>query len=408
MSDKKYPRIILKRGKEESILRNHPWLFSGAIQSIAVSSKDSRTNGDSLSDGEVVDVYSSGGKFLGRGHYGEGSIAVRLLSFKDVDLDQRWWEQKIETALQLRRSLQLVDSSETTCYRLVHGEGDGLSGLIIDIYGSTAVVQCHSVGMYNSREQIKDAILKAFGDRVTAIYDKSSSTLPFAAQNQIKDSYLYGKNSGQEEVLENGNKFLINWEQGQKTGFFIDQRENRELVARYSKGRKVLNTFCYTGGFSVYALQAGATHVDSVDSSARAVELAAENVELNFGGDAPHSAIAIEAFEHLKNMDQSYDLIILDPPAFAKHHRARGNALQAYKRLNARAMQQIKPGGILFTFSCSQAVDREQFRTAIFSAAAIAGRNVSILHQLTQPADHPISIFHPEGEYLKGLVVYVE
>ncbi|MFI3266266.1 MAG: class I SAM-dependent rRNA methyltransferase [Rikenellaceae bacterium] len=408
MSQTKHPRIILRRGKEESILRYHPWIFSGAIQSISVSTSDSREKGGELDEGEIVDVYSNQAKFLGRGHYSSGSIAVRILSFKDVELDDAWWQERLQQAYQLRCSLQLTGSEDTTCYRLVHGEGDSLAGLIIDIYGSTAVVQCHSAGMYNSRAQIAKALCAIYGSKLEAIYDKSASTLPNALQNGVVDSYLYGQNKGQEEVLENGNKFLINWEKGQKTGFFIDQRENRELVARYAKGRKVLNTFCYTGGFSVYALSAGASHVDSVDSSARAVELADDNVKLNFGDSAPHTPVAEDAFEYLKKIDQSYDLIILDPPAFAKHHRVVGNALQAYKRLNARAMQQIKPGGILFTFSCSQAVSKEQFRTAIFSAAAIAGRNVSILHQLTQPADHPISIYHPEGEYLKGLVVYVE
>lgn len=409
MTQTKLPRIILRRGKEESILRRHPWIFSGAIQSISVSSSDNRRSGDSLGEGEIVDVYSSGAVFLGRGHYSSGSIAVRILTFRqDEELDSAWWNEKIANAYTLRRSLDLTDNSTTTCYRLVHGEGDGLSGLVVDIYGSTAVVQCHSIGMFNSRDEICAALRSVFGDKISAIYDKSSATVPFADQNGVVDGYLYGENEGEEEVLENGNKFLINWKKGQKTGFFIDQRENRELVARYAKGRKVLNTFCYTGGFSVYALSAGAAHVDSVDSSARAVELAAKNIELNFGATAAHTPIAEDAFEYLKKMDQSYDLVILDPPAFAKHHRALGNALQAYKRLNARAMQQIKPGGILFTFSCSQAVSREHFRTAIFSAAAIAGRNVSILHQLTQPADHPISIYHPEGEYLKGLVVYVE
>lgn len=408
MTQTKFARIILRKGKEESILRRHPWIFSGAIQSISVSASDGRASGDSLSDGEIVDVYSNKAVFLGRGHYSTGSIAVRILSFKDEVLDSKWWFDKINNAYILRSSLDLVNNPKTTCYRLVHGEGDGLSGLIIDIYGSTAVVQCHSIGMFNSREEICEALKQVYQDKLSAIYDKSAATVPFASENNVVDSYLFGHNDGQEEVLENGNKFLINWKKGQKTGFFIDQRENRELVARYAKGRKVLNTFCYTGGFSVYALSAGASHVDSVDSSARAVELAAENVELNFGSGAAHTPVAEDAFEYLKKMDQSYDLVILDPPAFAKHHRALGNALQAYKRLNARAIQQIKPGGILFTFSCSQAVSRDHFRTAIFSAAAIAGRNVSILHQLTQPADHPISIYHPEGEYLKGLVVYVE
>lgn len=392
-------RCILRRGKEESLLRFHPWIFSGAIY---------RMEG-TPAEGDLVDVYTSQGDFIARGHYQIGSITIRVLSFADETIDQSWWNKRIELAYHMREALGLTNNPQTTCYRLVHGEGDSLPGLVIDIYGTTAVVQCHSVGMYRSRKAICTALRNVYGDRVKSIFDKSGGTLPYNAGLNAQDGYLWGEaNASSEPVLENGNRFMVNWEQGQKTGFFIDQRENRELVRRYAKGRTVLNTFCYTGGFSVYALAGGALQVDSVDSSELAVQLAAQNVTLNFGEQAPHQAIAQDTFDYLRKMDDRYDLIILDPPAFAKHHKVLGNALQGYKRLNAQAFRQIKPGGILFTFSCSQAVNREQFRMAVFSAAAIAGRNVRILHQLTQPADHPVNIYHPEGEYLKGLVLYVE
>ena len=392
-------RCILRRGKEESLLRFHPWIFSGAIY---------RMEG-TPAEGDLVDVYTSQGDFIARGHYQIGSITIRVLSFIDETIDQSWWNERIELAYHMREALGLTNNPQTTCYRLVHGEGDSLPGLVIDIYGTTAVVQCHSVGMYRSRKAICSALRNVYRDRVKSIFDKSGGTLPYNAGLNAQDGYLWGEaNASSEPVLENGNRFMVNWEQGQKTGFFIDQRENRELVKRYAKGRTVLNTFCYTGGFSVYALAGGAQQVDSVDSSELAVQLAAQNVTLNFGEQAPHQAIAQDAFDYLRKMDDRYDLIILDPPAFAKHHKVLGNALQGYKRLNAQAFRQIKPGGILFTFSCSQAVNREQFRMAVFSAAAIAGRNVRILHQLTQPADHPVNIYHPEGEYLKGLVLYVE
>lgn len=392
-------RCILRRGKEESLLRFHPWIFSGAIY---------RMEG-TPAEGDLVDVYTSQGDFIARGHYQIGSITIRVLSFIDETIDQSWWNERIELAYHMREALGLTNNPQTTCYRLVHGEGDSLPGLVIDIYGTTAVVQCHSVGMYRSRKAICTALRNVYGDRVKSIFDKSGGTLPYNAGLNAQDGYLWGEaDASSEPVLENGNRFMVNWEQGQKTGFFIDQRENRELVRRYAKERTVLNTFCYTGGFSVYALAGGALQVDSVDSSELAVQLAAQNVTLNFGEQAPHQAIAQDAFDYLRKMDDRYDLIILDPPAFAKHHKVLGNALQGYKRLNAQAFRQIKPGGILFTFSCSQAVNREQFRMAVFSAAAIAGRNVRILHQLTQPADHPVNIYHPEGEYLKGLVLYVE
>ena len=394
--------VHLRRGKEESLLRRHPWVFSGAIDHIAEGEK-------ALTEGDVVDVITKGGEFIARGHYQIGSIAVRVLTFDEEAIDAKWWEERIAHAKALRESLGMVNNTDTTCYRLVHGEGDLLPGLVVDIYGRTAVVQCHSVGMYHSRMLIAEAIRKAYGEEIEAIYDKSSQTLPFKADLGAIDGYLWGRSENPDAVvLENGLKFKVNWEEGQKTGFFIDQRVNRDLVRQYSRGRKVLNTFCYTGGFSVAALAGGATEVVSIDLSERAVKLADENVRLNFGDEAKHEAIACNAVEYLKDIDSDYDLIILDPPAFAKHHKVLGNALQGYKKINARALQKIRPGGILFTFSCSQAVSRELFRTTIFTAAAIAGRKVRIIGQLTQPADHPINIYHPEGEYLKGLVVYVE
>ena len=397
------PQVFLRRGKEESLLRRHPWIFSGAIDYIRAEEEAE------IAEGALVDVYTRSGEFIARGHYQIGSIAVRVLSFEQEPIDDAWWRRKIAVAYDVRRTLSLTDDERTTCYRLVHGEGDGLPGLVVDVYGTTAVVQCHSVGMYRARQQVAAALREVYGDRLTAIYDKSSQTVPYNARLNAVDGYLWGSSDHETQaVAENGIRFLVNWEKGQKTGFFLDQRENRELVRRYAAGRTVLNTFCYTGGFSVYALAGGAREVCSVDSSERAVELAAENVRLNFGDDAPHTAVAADAVEYLKHIDDRYDLIILDPPAFAKHHKVLGNAMQGYKRLNARALSQIKSGGILFTFSCSQAVSKELFRTTVFSAAAIAGRKVRILHQLTQPADHPINIYHPEGEYLKGLVLYVE
>lgn len=390
-------RITLKRGKEESLKRYHPWIFSGAIQ----------TSDGELEEGDLVDVYTAEGAFIARGHCQIGSIACRVLTFKEEAIDAAWWQMRVGQAYKLRQALGLIGSRETNCYRLIHGEGDSLPGLIVDIYGKTAVMQAHSVGMYVSRMAVAEAIRAVYGGQIEAVYDKSSGTLPFNSGIEAIDGYLFG-HSSDEPVLENGGRYMANWEDGQKTGFFIDQRENRQLVKQYSAGRRVLNTFCYTGGFSVYALQGGAVSVDSVDSSQRAVELAQKNVMLNFGADAPHKAISEDAFDFLREIKDKYDLIILDPPAFAKHHKVLNNALQGYKKLNARAISQIAAGGILFTFSCSQAVSKEQFRLAVFSAAAIAGRKVRILHQVTQPADHPINIYHPEGEYLKGLVLYVE
>ena len=394
------PKIFLRRGKEESLLRRHPWIFSGAIERVECDGE--------LGEGALVDVYTSKGDFIARGHYQIGSIAVRVLTFEQEDINDAWWRNRVASAFDVRRTLDLTDNPQTTCYRLIHGEGDLLPGLVVDVYGTTAVVQCHSVGMYLSRESIAKAIREVYGDKITAIYDKSAATVPFKANLNAVDGYLYGSAEKDNVVLENGHKFLVNWEEGQKTGFFIDQRFNRHLVGEYAKGRTVLNTFCYTGGFSVYALAGGAKEVCSIDASERAVRLVDENIKLNFGADAPHTSLACDAVEYLKDIGDKYDMIILDPPAFAKHHKVLGNAMQGYKRLNARALSQIKSGGILFTFSCSQAVSKELFRTTVFTAAAIAGRKVRILHQLTQPADHPINIYHPEGEYLKGLVLYVE
>lgn len=394
-------KVYLRRGKEESLLRRHPWIFSGAVEYIKAEEEPR--------EGALVDVYTKQGDFIARGHYQIGSIAVRVLTFEDEAIDAAWWRERMATAYDVRRLLGLTDNPATTCYRLVHGEGDSLPGLVVDVYGTTAVVQCHSVGMYHARQEIAAAIRAVYGERITAIYDKSSQTVPFKAGLNAVDGYLYGRAAqASQTVLENGHRFRVNWEEGQKTGFFIDQRQNRELVGHYAAGRTVLNTFCYTGGFSVYAMAGGAAEVVSVDSSERAVALADENMRLNFGPGVKHTSLAVDAVEYLKDIGPKYDLIILDPPAFAKHHKVLGNAMQGYKRLNARALSQIRPGGILFTFSCSQAVSKELFRTTVFSAAAIAGRKVRILHQLTQPADHPINIYHPEGEYLKGLVLYVE
>lgn len=394
-------KLTLRRGKEESLLRRHPWIFSGAIYD---------TDGQP-EEGDVVDVHTAEGGFIARGHCGIGSIAVRVLTFdQDEQIDAAFWERRVREAYEVRKALGLTDSEETTCYRLVHGEGDNLPGLIVDIYGTTAVIQAHSVGMYVARTEIAEALKTVYGpDKLTAVYDKSAGTIPPKSGIEAVDGYLFGTSSAANTVVkENGNGFRANWEDGQKTGFFIDQRENRALVARYARGRRVLNTFCYTGGFSVYALQGGAAAVDSVDSSEKAVKLCSENIGLA-NPAVPHREIAADALAFVREMpESSYDLVILDPPAFAKHHKVVGNALQGYKRLNAAAISKMPPGGILFTFSCSQAVSREQFRTAVFSAAAIAGRRVRILHQLTQPADHPVNIYHPEGEYLKGLVLYVE
>lgn len=392
--------IYLKKGRDESVRRFHPWIFSGAVASVK----------GEPAEGDIVSVYASDGTFLACGHWQVGSISVRILSFDSPLLPQDFWERRLSGCLAMRRSLGL-DSPDgpTNCYRLVHGEGDGLPGLIIDWYDGTCVIQAHSVGMFLSRSEIVEALKKIYGNRLVAVYDKSSGTAPFKAGLDLQDGYLYGpvrESAGY--VLENGHKFAVDWETGQKTGFFLDQRENRSLVERYAAGRSVLNLFCYTGGFSVYALAGGALKVDSVDSSAKAIELTGRNIELNFPGSA-HEEFCCDAIDRIKETATGkYDLIIVDPPAFAKHRGALPNALRAYQRLNAAAIGAVAPGGIIFTFSCSQVVDRQAFALAVFSAAAQTGRRVKILDRLNQPADHPVNIFHPEGEYLKGLMLYVE
>ncbi|MCI1779755.1 MAG: class I SAM-dependent rRNA methyltransferase [Bacteroidales bacterium] len=427
-------KIYLKKGRDEALRRFHPWVFSGAVKSMSAQP----------SEGEIVDVYSAGGDFLGRGYYQTGSIMVRILTFEDEPVDSGFWIKKLGAALELRRALgfsnEIPDFSAssvqpsscglpTTAYRLVHGEGDGLSGLIIDIYNRTAVIQTHTVGMRMARKTITDALLEVYGNDLDAVYDKSpaiSALKERAASecdDEFTDGYLFRKNSEPESdtqpeaaalfngetIYENGNKFLVDWEKGQKTGFFLDQRDNRALVKRYADGKKVLNLFCYTGGFSIYALNGGALSVDSVDSSDGAVEMLDRNVVLNGFDSVRHKSHCCDAMDFLAGSEKgTYDLMIVDPPAFAKHRSALNNALRAYRRLNAAAIEKVAPGGIIFTFSCSQVVDRQAFSLAVFSAAAQSRRKVRILYRLGQPADHPVNIYHPEGEYLKGLVLYVE
>ena len=393
----KHCKVFLKPKKEESLLRFHPWVFSGAIQSFEGQPEE----------GDVVEVYRANNRFLGVGHFQIGSIAVRILSFQQQEIDQAFWVNRIQIAYELRKTLRLTASERNNTYRLVHGEGDNLPGLVIDMYAHTAVMQAHSVGMHLARHQIAEALKQVLGDTLQNIYYKSEATLPYKANLGSEDGYLLG-NDVEDIALENGLRFCVDWQKGQKTGFFVDQRENRSLLEHYAKDRSVLNMFCYTGGFSFYAMRGGAKVVHSVDSSAKAIALTNKNVSLNFPGDLRHQAFAEDAFKYLEHMGSNYDLIILDPPAFAKHKDVLRNALQGYRKLNAIAFEKIKPGGILFTFSCSQVVSKEHFRLAVFSAAAQSGRSVRILHQLTQPADHPVNIYHPEGEYLKGLVLYVE
>jgi len=392
-----FAKIILKSGKDQSLLRFHPWVFSGAIKDTV----------GFPAEGDVVEVFSNKDEFLAMGHYQIGSITVRLFSFQQVNPDFNFWKSKILQAYNLRLALGLASNENTNVYRLVNAEGDGMPGLIIDFYNGTAVMQMHSIGMFRIKEELANVLKEIYGDNLVSVYDKSESTIPFKAQIQPKNGYVLGEGKP-EAVSEYSNLFKVDWVEGQKTGFFIDQRENRKLVEAYSKGKDVLNVFGYTGGFSIYALRGGANIVHSVDSSQKAIELTNENVALNFPDCHNHESICVDAFDYLDNIDDKYDLIILDPPAFAKHFNVLNNALQGYKRINAKAIKKIRPGGILFTFSCSQVVDKNTFRTTIFSAAASTGRNVRILHQLTQPADHPVNIYHPEGEYLKGLVVYVE
>lgn len=396
--------VYLKKGKEESLGRFHPWVFSGAIHHI-----DGRPE-----EGDVVRVLSADGRFLAVGHVQIGSIAVRVLSFEDIAIDRNFWHKRLSVAYDVRKSIGVArheaeGAGLNNTFRLVHGEGDGLPGLVIDVYDRTAVMQAHSVGMHVSRREIAEALSEVMDGVVDNIYYKSETTLAYKASEDGGNGFLKGSLATADDIAtENGLKFHVDWLGGQKTGFFVDQRENRALLERYSQGRKVLNMFCYTGGFSFYAMRGGAELVHSVDSSSRAIDITRANVELNFPGDTRHEAFAEDAFKYLDRMGDQYDLIILDPPAFAKHKDALRNALIGYRKLNAKAFEKIRPGGILFTFSCSQVVTKDNFRTAVFTAAALSGRRVRILHQLTQPADHPVSIYHPEGEYLKGLVLYVE
>jgi 23S rRNA (cytosine1962-C5)-methyltransferase len=392
-----YKQIYLKKGKEESLRRFHPWVFSGAIHHAD----------EGIDEGETVRVITSGGEFIAVGHYQIGSIAVRVLSFSDCAIDAEFWRSRFRAALQMRIAIGIADSQENNTYRLVHGEGDFLPGLVVDVYGKTAVMQAHSVGMHLCREEAARALVEVMEQRIENVYYKSETTLPFKAELGQENGFIYG-GSDDNTAVENGLKFRVDWLKGQKTGFFVDQRENRSLLERYAKGRHVLNMFCYTGGFSFYAMRGGAALVHSVDSSAKAIELTRQNVELNFPADKRHEAFCEDAFKYLEQSGDRYDLIILDPPAFAKHRAALHNALKGYTRLNVKAFEKIKPGGIIFTFSCSQVVTKDHFRNAVFTAAAMAGRKVRILHQLHQPADHPVNIYHPEGEYLKGLVLYVE
>lgn len=389
-------KITLKSGKEQSVKRLHPWIFSGAIKKIY----------GNPAEGDLVDVYDNKDNFLAVGHYAPGSIAIRVLSFKQAEPDYNFFRKQILSAIEYRKSIGLIGNPEINVYRLIHGEGDGLPGLIVDYYNGLAVIQLHSVGFHRIREEISSILVDLLKDQITAVYDKSEGTLPHMSNVNTANEFLHG-NSGPATVTEYGYKFRIDWATGQKTGFFIDQRENRNLVESFSKGRKVLNMFGYTGGFSVYAMK-NADLVHTVDSSYSAIELAKENVRLNFGEDTRHEAIKTDAFSYLEDIRNKYDLIILDPPAFAKHGNVLANALQGYKRLNIKAIEQIKPGGIIFTFSCSQVVSRENFRKSVFAAAANTGRKVRILHQMSQPPDHPVNIYHPESEYLKGLVIHVE
>lgn len=394
-----YKSVYLKKGKEESLNRFHPWIFSGAIHHME----------EGIEEGNIVNVFTATNDFIAVGHYQIGSIAVRVLSFSEEEINHSFWCSHLESALKMRQCIGIADNDNNNTYRLVHGEGDALPGLIIDCYGETMVMQAHSVGMHASRKAVCRALVEVMGNRMKHVYYKSETTLPFKAELEQENDFIHG-GTDNDIAIENGLKFHVDWLHGQKTGFFIDQRENRSLLEHYAKDKSILNMFCYTGGFSVYAMRGQAKMVHSVDSSAKAIELTNRNIDLNFPGDKRHEAFCEDAFKYLDNTDNAnkYDLIVLDPPAFAKHRKALHNALKGYTRLNVKGLQRIKQGGILFTFSCSQIVSKENFRNAVFTAAAQAGRQVRILHQLHQPADHPINIYHPEGEYLKGLVLYVE
>ncbi|MDX2285548.1 MAG: class I SAM-dependent rRNA methyltransferase [Bacteroidia bacterium] len=390
-------RLFLKPGRESSLQRFHPWIFSGAVRELDGQPQE----------GDLIEVYANDGQYLATGHYQPGTITVRVISFAQTPADPAFWRQKLERALALRRQAGLLDAPDTTMLRLVHGEGDGCPGLIVDLYGGVAVIQCHSLGFYRIRHELAALLRELLGSRLEAVYDKSAAALPFKAPITPEDAYLLG--SAQDwEGTECGARYRIDVEGGQKTGFFVDQRENRQLLRAYARGRSVLNLFCYTGGFSVAALQGGASRVHSVDSSKRAIGLTLENIALNFGPDAPHEAFAEEVFDFFQRTDERYDILVVDPPAFAKHQNVLSRALRGYRNLNQKAIARVAPGGLVFTFSCSQVVSREQFREAVFTAAAQTGRTVRILHQLSQPPDHPVNIYHPEGEYLKGLVLAVE
>lgn len=391
-----YPKVYLKRCKEESLKRYHPWVFSGAIHHL-----------DNVNEGDIVEVLKADGDFIAIGHYQIGSIAVRVLSFENISIDDDFWKSRLTEAFKARLAIGIADKPNNSTYRLVHGEGDNLPGLVIDCYGKTAVMQAHSVGMHLQRKTIAKTLIEVMQGRIENVFYKSETTLPFKADLGQENGFIIG-GSNDNYSLENGLKFHVDWLKGQKTGFFIDQRENRSLLEQYAKDRNVLNMFCYTGGFSFYAMRGEAKLVHSVDSSEKAIELTNKNVSLNFPDDNRHQAFCEDAFKFLDNTPTNYNLIILDPPAFAKHRSALRNALKGYTRLNMKAFEHIDKGGILFTFSCSQVVTKDNFRNAVFTAAAQAGRKVRILHQLHQPADHPINIYHPEGEYLKGLVLYVE
>lgn len=390
-------KIVLKSGKDQSARRFHPWIFSGAIK---------KMYGNAL-EGDLVDVYDNKDELLGTGHYSPGSIAVRIITFDGEEVNEDFWKSRFQNAYELRQKLELVNNTETNLYRLIHAEGDNMPGLIIDVYGKTAVVQCHSIGMWENRMLFATILKELYGDNLNAVYDKSAESLPKNNTTGAVSGYLLGDDSDP-VAMEFGLKFHVDWLRGQKTGFFIDQRENRHLLEFYSKDRNVLNMFCYTGGFSFYAMRGGAKVVHSVDSSARAIDITNQNVEMNFPEDSRHEAYAVDAFKFMDDIKDKYDLIVLDPPAFAKHRNVLSNAVQGYKRLNVKAFHNIKKGGILFTYSCSQVVSADLFRKTVFTAAAISGRKVRILHQMTQPADHPINIYHPESEYLKGLVLMVD
>jgi 23S rRNA (cytosine1962-C5)-methyltransferase len=396
----KMVKIILKKGKEESLLRRHPWIFSGAIHRIE----------SAIEEGDLVEIMDAKGQFLAIGYYSDGSIAVRVLSFEPTVVDTLFWKQKIEKAYVLRQKIALTDSKSTNCYRLIHAEGDEISGLIIDIYNTTAVVQCHAIGIHRLRNDIKNALLEVYQNKIISIYDKSAETLPplYVKNLNFKNEYLHGSVETPQNVLENDHTFAIDWVTGQKTGFFLDQRNNRQLLSAYVRDKTVLNAFCYSGGFSVYALKAGAKHVESVDISPKAIDLTTQNVALNAPFTGTHEARAEDVLTFFKNQTQKYEVIIVDPPAFAKSMAKRHNAVQAYKRLNIMALRALMPSGILFTFSCSQVVDIDLFYNTIVAAAMETNRSVRLIHRLTQPADHPVSLFHPEGAYLKGLVLYVE